>query len=340
MNPAAIGAALAALALLSSIVVRLMVRRGVLDIPGARSSHDRPTPKGGGLGIAAAFLVGSTAAWLAGLVPRQGWQLAALLVASILIVVVAWADDIGQFGYRAKLAAQFAAATLVATGGFAIGWIGPLGLGPIAIPLTILWLLFAMNATNFIDGLNGLASGATLVASLVVALVALPDDPLPAAALLPLSAGIAGFLPFNFPRARIFMGDAGSQLCGLVLPAMAGPASRLAHHPWGALLVPMTMAPILVDVAFTLIRRLRAGERLTEAHRGHLYQLAHRGGSSASQVTLAFWMLTLTCSVLAIYASRGPLVVTIMALVAAAIPIATAMILVLRSARQAPLGRW
>ena len=105
------------------------------------------------------------------------------------------------------------------------------------------------------------------------------------AALL-LAAGVVGFLPFNFPRARIFMGDVGSQFCGFVLAVLAVVASRFEGVELSFLIVPMLLSGVLFDVAFTLARRLLAGERITEAHRGHLYQVAVRTGVPAWAVTL------------------------------------------------------
>jgi UDP-GlcNAc:undecaprenyl-phosphate GlcNAc-1-phosphate transferase len=108
------------------------------------------------------------------------------------------------------------------------------------------------------------------------------------AALL-LAAGLAGFLPFNYPRARIFMGDVGSQFCGFVLAVLAVAASRFDAVPLSFLLVPLLLSGVLFDVAFTLVRRLLAGQRITAPHRGHLYQVAARSGMDARWVTLVQW---------------------------------------------------
>ncbi len=308
-----IAAALLALALLSAALVRVMIGHGVLDIPGHRSSHDRPTPKGGGVGIAAAFLVGFAGADLAGLLPGQGLRVASLLLAAVLIATVAWLDDVRPFGFAPKLAAQCGAALLVVLGGWTIRSVGPLPLGVLAGPVTLAWIIFVVNAVNFADGLNGLASGAVLIAALIAALAAADTaPPLLPATMLPLAAGVVGFLPFNFPRARIFMGDVGSQLCGLVTAAAAAPASQIPDRPWGVVLIPLVLAPLLLDVAFTLVRRLCAGDRLTEAHRGHLYQLTHRAGVAAVRITMLVWALALAGAALGFIASRGPatLVVT------------------------------
>ena len=96
-----------------------------------------------------------------------------------------------------------------------------------------------------------------------------------------LIGGVAGFLPFNFPRARIFMGDVGSQFCGFMLAVLAVVASRFEGVELSFLLVPMLLSGVLFDVAFTLVRRWHAGERLTAPHRGHLYQVAQRTGIPA-----------------------------------------------------------
>jgi UDP-GlcNAc:undecaprenyl-phosphate GlcNAc-1-phosphate transferase len=104
-----------------------------------------------------------------------------------------------------------------------------------------------------------------------------------------LAAGIVGFLPFNFPRARIFMGDVGSQFCGFILSELAVVASRFDDVELSFLLVPMLLMGVLYDVAFTLVRRLAQGKQITQPHRGHLYQVAHRSGMSPVAVTLVHW---------------------------------------------------
>jgi UDP-GlcNAc:undecaprenyl-phosphate GlcNAc-1-phosphate transferase len=140
---------------------------------------------------------------------------------------------------------------------------------------------------NFIDGLNGLAAGVTLVAATFLAVIAATHDGWFAyfAALL-LAAGVLGFLPFNFPRARIFMGDVGSQFCGFILAMLGVVASRFEGVELSFLIVPMLLSGVLYDVGFTLARRTLAGERITEAHRGHLYQVAARAGVPAPVVSM------------------------------------------------------
>jgi UDP-GlcNAc:undecaprenyl-phosphate GlcNAc-1-phosphate transferase len=143
---------------------------------------------------------------------------------------------------------------------------------------------------NFIDGLDGLAGGVALIAAGFLAAIAATYGGWFAyfAALL-LAAGLAGFLPFNFPRARIFMGDVGSQFSGFILAILAVVACRLDNVELSFLIVPMLLSGVLFDVAFTLVRRGLQGEAITQPHRGHLYQIAQRSGMSAVTVTLVHW---------------------------------------------------
>ncbi len=104
-----------------------------------------------------------------------------------------------------------------------------------------------------------------------------------------LAAGLLGFLPFNYPRARIFLGDVGSQFCGFVLAVLGVVAARFEGIELSLLLVPMLLSGLLLDALFTLARRLLAGERITQPHRGHLYQVAHRAGVPAAVIAPLHW---------------------------------------------------
>jgi len=287
------------LALLSAGLVRLMIRFGTLDHPGERSSHAHPTPKGGGIGIGVAFVVGLSLLLLGrpGLLPPL--PSIGLIAAAVLIAGISYLDDLKNWSFTIKLSAQLVAALVAIACGIRLRvlhlpWFGAVDTGWLDAPLTAAWIVFATNALNFIDGLNGLASGATAIACLFLAAFAWAQEgpqggAFVQAASLMLAAGIAGFLPFNFPRARIFMGDVGSQFCGFVSAVLGVLASRFGAQTLSVLLVPMLLFGVYFDVVFTLIRRALAGDRLTEAHRSHLYQVAHRGGVPAVQITLVHW---------------------------------------------------
>lgn len=257
---------------LCNLLILLMIRAGVLDHPVARSSHTRPTPKGGGIGIVGAFILClPPALYEAHASMRIVPAITGLLVGMILLGTVSWLDDVRPFPARYKLAAQF-----VATIAAAIGTGATL---PELIPF-VLAAVFITNALNFIDGINGLASGVMAISALVLASTGL----MPVAFVL-LAVCLLSFLPYNFPKARIFMGDVGSQPVGLAI-AWGG---MTGFGTGSAVLVIALLSGVLWDVTFTLARRARAGERLAQAHRGHLYQLAVRSGLPVPLVTCLYW---------------------------------------------------
>jgi UDP-GlcNAc:undecaprenyl-phosphate GlcNAc-1-phosphate transferase len=286
----------AGLAVLSAAVVQLMIRVRVMDTPDARKAHTRPTPKGGGVGIVAAFLVGIAVLYrYAEFARLADPYFRGVILASAAIAVVAFLDDLRDWPFTVKLAAQVAAALAALASGLLVEevrvpYVGTVALGLLAWPATAFWILFVTNAMNFIDGLNGLAGGVAFIACGFLAFIAAQEGAgfVYAAALL-LAAGIAGFLPFNYPRARIFMGDVGSQFCGFVLAMLGVAAGRFGKVELSLLVVPMLLSGVLWDVTFTLCRRALAGERITAPHRGHLYQVAQRSGVPAPAVAAMHW---------------------------------------------------
>jgi UDP-GlcNAc:undecaprenyl-phosphate GlcNAc-1-phosphate transferase len=192
-------------------------------------------------------------------------------------------------------------------------WYGRLALGPLALPLSAFWLVGFTNAFNFMDGINGIA-GTTLVISGAAFAVAGaqhgdPDTMLSGALL---AGGGLGFLPWNFPRAKIFMGDAGALPLGLLLAVTAIRASR--DDAFGS---PMSLpfpacvllvGPYLFDVTFTLFRRWRRRQPLAQAHKEHLYQRLARGLASHTKATLLVGAVEVATACLGVtYGSRGDL---------------------------------
>ncbi len=284
------------LAGISAALVRLMIDLGVMDRPDPRKSHHRPTPKSGGVGIVAAFLLGTATLYEFAFFSRLADPyFRGVILASALIAIVAFLDDLRDWPFAVKLAAQIAAALAALASGlyvrvYHLPYLGAVDLGGLGALATLAWILFTTNAMNFIDGMDGLAGGVALIASVFLAVIAerLGGWFVYFAYLL-LAAGLAGFLPFNFPRARIFMGDVGSQFCGFVLAVLGVAASRFERAEMSFLIVPLLLSGVLFDVAFTLARRALAGERITTPHRGHLYQVAARAGLSPRLVALIHW---------------------------------------------------
>lgn len=266
--------------LLAGVWRAMALRRGWMDVPVQRSSHRQPTPRGGGDAIAVVLL-----AWvLLSPWPREVAGAVALSLAGAALVGLV--DDLRGLRPPVKLAGQaFASLPLALLGGEA--WAAGQGGVPVAATaaLVVAVLLFLVNAWNFMDGINGIAAlSAAVVGAVAVATSAVDAT---AAFGVGLVAACAGFLPWNVPRARLFMGDAGSHVLGMavgVLLVLAG-SERRAVTPWA---LSAACLPFAVDVLGTLARRALDGEPLASAHRRHLYQLMVRCGYSHARVALAY----------------------------------------------------
>jgi UDP-N-acetylmuramyl pentapeptide phosphotransferase/UDP-N-acetylglucosamine-1-phosphate transferase len=248
---------------------------GVVDRPNERSSHTRVTPRGGGLSI---VLVTAAAAVVAAVLhPAAAGNLAAVTVPAVVIAFVSWRDDVSSLPNRVRFGVHLgaAAATVAALGPLAsvdLGRYGTFELGPLAWPVTLLWIVGMTNAFNFMDGIDGIAGITAAVAGAAVAAAGFLLGATPVAAVaLAFAASSLGFLSCNWPPARIFMGDVGSAFCGFVIAVLplAFPGEFV---PRIVPLVALAMWPFIFDTAFTLLRRLRRGENVFQAHRSHLYQ--------------------------------------------------------------------
>ena len=337
----------AGLAVVSAITVRAMITARVMDTPNARSAHRNPTPKGGGVGVVVAFMLGIAVLYGTATFSRiADPYFRGVILAAAAIAVVSFIDDIRDWPFAIKLGAQVLAALAAIGSGlwihvFNLPLLGAVDVGWLGVPITLVWILFATNAMNFIDGLNGLAAGTALVACLFLAFIGQEQEGwfVYFAALL-LASGLIGFLPFNFPKAWIFMGDVGSQFCGFVLAVLGVAAGRFSTAGMSLLIVPMLLSGVLFDVAFTLVRRALAGDRLTQAHRGHLYQIAHRAGMDARWIAVVHWGFAAIGGVVAVafmHAGPGLKVVLPWLLV---LPQLAWVRHVVRRARNAQIGRW
>ena len=337
----------AALALVSAMVVAAMLSARIMDTPDARKAHSRPTPKGGGVGVVVAFMLGITVLYgYADFARLADGYFRGVILAAFAIAVVAFFDDLRDWPFVVKLAAQALAALAAVGSGLYlravhVPYVGTVDLGWVGIAATLAWILFVTNAMNFIDGLNGLAAGTSLVACGFLALVAAGQGGwfVYFTSML-LAAGLIGFLPFNYPHARIFMGDVGSQFCGFVLAVLGVAAARFDAVEMSFLLVPCLLGGVLYDVAFTLVRRALAGERVTQPHRGHLYQVAHRAGMDARWVAAVHWGFAALGGLVIIAFVRVPSGAKVMLPFLLLLPqfAWTGAVVVL--ARRAGIGRW
>jgi UDP-GlcNAc:undecaprenyl-phosphate GlcNAc-1-phosphate transferase len=284
------------LTFLSAAVVRAMIAWPILDHPNHRSAHRVPTPRGGGIGPVVAFIVGMLVLFQTAEFARIAERpFLGVILAAVAIAGVALIDDMRHLPASLRLLAQTLAA-LVALGSgllldrLALPWIGVVELGWLGAPLTLFWIVGCTNAVNFMDGLDGLVGGTVTIACAALAAIAGAQGGwFVYIAALFLAAGFAGFLPFNLHPARIFMGDVGAQFAGFMLAVLAVAASRFDVHQVSFLIVPLLLFGLLFDAAFTLLRRALSGERLSEGHRSHLYQMAQRSGISVSTIAAIHW---------------------------------------------------
>ncbi|MEN0652889.1 MULTISPECIES: glycosyltransferase family 4 protein [Hyphobacterium] len=281
-----------------SFAMAWLVRHaGILDHPNNRSSHSSPTPRSGGLAIiasVAACAIGWTV--LTGAPPGVGVALSAMAAAGLLGFI----DDLISSGPAEKFLALMAISLAAA---FAAGPVLALDFGfatlalPFAIGLagTALWVFTAINVVNFADGSNGLVAGSMAMAGLGLTLVS--GEP----AGLFLSGALLGFLPWNAPRARLFLGDVGALAIGGWF-AVAGLNAVTGPEGISVLLVPLLMLPLLVDILLTLLARVRAGFSITQPHRSHGYQILVRMGVPHWRVALIYGAVTGGCAILALVA--------------------------------------
>jgi Fuc2NAc and GlcNAc transferase len=293
-------AAFAAAFLFTGLIRRYALRSNLIDIPNRRSSHTLPTPRGGGMAIVAVFSIGIGV--LSVLDVLNANQARALIGTGAWVAFVGFMDDHRHIPAGRRLLAHFAGA------GWALYWLGgfpplqlfgqTLDLGAFGHLFGLLYLVWLLNLYNFMDGIDGIAGIEAITACLggsLLFLIAGHREAWLEPALL--AAAAAGFLFWNFPPARIFMGDAGSGFLGIVLGLISLQAAWL--NPaffWSWLCL---LGVFIVDATWTLWRRFRRGEKLHEAHRSHAYQFAALRYGSHKIVSLfvgavnLFWLLPL-----------------------------------------------
>lgn len=275
---------------------RLAVATGFLpDHPNDRSNHTAPTPRSGGGAVYVAWALGAIAA---ASFLGDARQAAALALIAGGVFTFGLVDDRFELGALTKLGAQGAAGVMfvIVFGSLEtapLPFAGGSELGLWAAPLTVFWIVAFMNVYNFMDGANGVAAGCGALALFALALAAASAGVLFwALAALFGALALCGFLPVNFPKGRLFLGDNGSQTIGFLIAAIAIGAAKASDGVVSALFAPTLMAPFIVDVAFTLAHRLLRGENIAAAHREHAYQLLIRMGARQSSVMASYLALT------------------------------------------------
>jgi UDP-GlcNAc:undecaprenyl-phosphate/decaprenyl-phosphate GlcNAc-1-phosphate transferase len=285
----ALGAALAS-HLGTRLLVRVAPRLGLCDEPTPGKIHTQPVPTLGGIPIILAFL---TAVWLFQGLDREGLgttRLIGLTAASFLVTGLGVYDDLCGLSAWGKLVGQALAGIVLFLGGFrVIELTNPfeqaIPLGWLAAPATILWLLVVTNAINVIDGLDGLAAGVVIIGTATLVLVAWRfDETLILVLALLLGSATVGFLPLNWPPARVFLGDTGSLALGFTIGAISLLENRKGTIAVTLLLPIVLLAIPLLDATLALGRRVRRGRHPFQRDTEHLHHRLLQLGLTPRQI--------------------------------------------------------
>lgn len=282
-----------AAALVTGLIVTPVVRGyahhlGLLDQPGGRKVHETPIPRLGGVAMAIAIGVAIGGATLVtgdlgstlGLRPNRA---PAILVGVGLLLVVGIVDDVRGMRALVKLAFQVAAALLAWWLGLSIDrlyfpW-GIMELGPLALPITVAWIVAVINAVNLIDGLDGLAAGVVLTVLGAFGLLAAADGVDPTLFIVAATIGAAvGFLAYNLHPATIIMGDTGSMVLGFVVAAVAISTTQDGVYPQAPWVPIIALGVPIIDTAWAVVRRTARGDPFFVADRGHIHHQLLRLG--------------------------------------------------------------
>ena len=292
---------------LTGMVRRYALRNAVLDVPNERSSHTVATPRGGGLAILSAVLGVCVVAVVYDAVSLK--DALTLGGGALALGAVGWIDDHGGLPARIRLAAHVSVAigTLVSFKGLPVLRVGTsvLPLGLIGWALGAIGIVWSINLFNFMDGIDGLAASQTmLILGVAAVLLSRGGETSLAIIAVSVAASCAGFLAWNWPPAKIFMGDVGSGALGFLVAGVAVASENRGAVP--LLIFVILGAVFLGDATVTLLRRISRGHRPAEAHREHVYQRLSRLWNSHRAVTLAAGGLTVVFAFLAAIATHMP----------------------------------
>ena len=270
------------------LVPRYLTRAGFLDLPGKRSSHARPTPKGGGVGLVLAFV---WAALGAGLAPFYWLPL-------VVLAIMSFANDLRSISAGGRLAAQFLTALFVLGGAL---WTGQAAWPMFLLFPALFFVVATTNCYNFMDGINGMAGITAVVAFVCLLFFSLAPDSSLFYPLMAVMGALLGFLPFNLPRARLFMGDVGSIFLGFLFAVCV----CLLARSWTEFFVFASfLFPFYADEAVTVAERLWRRESLLVPHRRHMYQfLANERGIAHWKVSAAYGSIQMFVALLAVQAA-------------------------------------
>ena len=283
---------------LTHLVRKTAIKRNKFDIPNERSSHQNPTPRGGGVAVVAAFVFGLLALLIRGDIASESFY--AIVLPGILVAAIGYLDDLGRVtAARLRLIGHFVAAVIAV---YILDGLPPmpvfaetLDIGLVGNILAVLFLVWMLNLFNFMDGIDSITGVEALTSCLILTIFLINKSEtelwqVPAL----MCAAVIGFLYFNWPPARIFLGDIGSGFIGFTIGTISLVIAR--SQPLITWAVIILLGVFIVDATVTLIRRLIDKQRISTAHRSHAFQHLANSADRHLKVSLSiaavniFWL--------------------------------------------------
>jgi UDP-N-acetylmuramyl pentapeptide phosphotransferase/UDP-N-acetylglucosamine-1-phosphate transferase len=285
------------------------LRHGVVDIPNERSSHDRPTPRGGGMAIVVSFFAAMLlASFFYPFDPRTHWG---LLLSAAAIAILGFMDDLHSLLRRHRFGAWIIIAAISIAFGIRVRvldlpLVGTVSMGALSPLVTFVWLIGVTNLYNFMDGIDGLAGGEAVTVAGFLAIISLMQGNIfVLVSSLIVLGGALGFLLHNLPPAKIFMGDGGSNFLGFVFAALAIVGSRSGEDSIPFVIPVILLGTFLFDATITLLKRIPKGKKWLEPHRDHYYQRLVILGYSHKQVTSLYCLINILLGCVALLYTRS-----------------------------------
>lgn len=289
-------------ALSTPIVKKLAIFFGVVDQPSERKIHKNPIPHLGGIAICLGVL-GALFLLSYGPLPHLPNS---ILIGATSILFLGVIDDVFAIEARWKLFGQIAVSAIPVSQGIifthlSIPFVGTFALGSFAAPVTIFFIISLINTLNLIDGLDGLAAGISLIVSATIGFIAWNTGNIPTLLLMSASIGATlGFLKYNFPPAKIFMGDSGSMFLGYILALASLQGVLQETLSWRICIPIMALGIPILDMIYAIIRRLKNKQAIFKPDRGHFHHELLNSGLTQKQIALFSYFITTILGILCI----------------------------------------
>lgn len=285
---------------LTPIIRKIALELGIVDKPGVRKVHRKNMPTLGGLAIAAAFFAGMFVVFrsIPDYMEEFSFSFNGLCIGSAVIVALGIFDDLKPLRAKLKLVIQIVAALVLIGFGFrieevSVPFLGTISLGVVGLVVSILWIVGITNAINLLDGLDGLAAGVSGISAFFISLAAIDQrEYVIAFVAFALAGACAGFLPFNFYPARIFMGNSGSMFLGFILSAIAMASFQKSRTVITLFIPVIALGVPIIDTTLAIVRRMAKRRRIFQPDKEHIHHQLLLREENQRRVVLSLYFLS------------------------------------------------